>query len=85
MSIFFEMTYFSGHMHFKGDFQSVLCSLSTLILCLTGWNANDVIRNEPHTSSFSNSFIDFYITAAKLKSSGMRKDKPYSFRINNGG
>ena len=84
MSRFFEMTYFLGHMRFKDDFQSVLCSLLTIIIFFSlDWMRIDVIRNEPHTSFFEGFQIIFptaslMFTAAKLKSSDMTKNKPYS-------
>ena len=77
----------------KGDSQSVLRSLSTLMfinIILDGMGIN-VIRYEPHTlssrPSFSYSFIHFY-SCEVVSSSDMRKNEAYSFdhvRIHNGG
>ena len=64
-------------MHFKGDFQSVLCSLLTLIFMSHSMEFESMLFVTSHIPAylifegfqiiFSNSFIDFYSWKIEIK------------------
>ena len=75
----------------KNDFQSVLCSLSTLMFIVSHsvecksilFVANHIPYLWGLSSSFSNSFIDFY--SCEIVSSSDEKQRSIKLHIHNGG